>query len=97
MRKTIRTIATAALMITGLAAISPAYAHKQKQPSMQSDMMKGGGMEGMEGMEGMMGMMEKMNKMMDLCSKMMEGKMDGKDGSDMKMPMEPPAAPEKKS
>lgn len=91
MRKTIGTIATAALMITGLAAISPAYAHKQKQPSMQSDMMKGGGMEGM------MGMMEKMDKMMDLCSKMMEGKMDGKDGSDMKMPMEPPAAPEKKS
>ncbi|MFZ5673148.1 MAG: hypothetical protein ACOZAM_09300 [Pseudomonadota bacterium] len=91
MRKTMRIIAAAALMISGLAAISPAYAHKQKQPSMQSDMMKGGGMEGM------MGMMEKMNKMMDLCSKMMEGKMDGKDGSDMKMPMEPPAATEKKS
>jgi hypothetical protein len=91
MRKTIRTIATASLMIGGLAAISPAYAHKQKQPAMQSDMMKGGGMEGM------MGMMEKMNKMMDLCSKMMESRMDGKGGSDMKMPMEPPAAPEKKS
>lgn len=88
MRKTMRTIATASLMISGLAAISPAYAHEQKQPSMQSDMMKGGGMEGM---------MEKMNKMMDLCSKMMESRMDGKDGSDMKMPMEPPAAPEKKS
>lgn len=88
MRKTIGTIAS--LILGGLVAVSPAYAHKQKQPSTQSDMMNGGGMAGM------MGMMESMNKMMDQCSKMMASRMDDKDDSDMKMPMEPPA-PEKKS
>jgi hypothetical protein len=94
MRNTLRNIGIASLVLGGLAAASPAHAHKQKQPSTQSDMMKGGGMDGMMGM---MGMMEQMNKMMGLCTKMMEGKMDGKGGSDLKMPTEPPAAPEKKS
>ena len=93
MRKTIRIIGIASLILGSLTVLSPAYAHKQKQPSTESGMMKG---KGMDGMMNMMGMMEKMNKMMDLCTKMMESRMDGKDGSDMKMPMEQPAAPEKK-
>ena len=93
MRNTLQHIAIASLILGSLAA-SPAYAHKQKQPSSQSDMMKGGGMDGMMGM---MGMMEQMNKMMGLCTKMMESSLDGKESPDMKKPMEPPAAPEKKS
>lgn len=89
MRKTIRTIGIASLIIGSLAVASPIYAQKQKQPSMD-DMMKDGGMGGMMGM---MGMMEQMNKMMGICTKMMESSMDG---TDKKMPMESPAAPEKK-
>ena len=94
MRNTLRNIGIASLILGSLAAASPAYAQKPKKPSTQSDMMKGGGMDGMMGM---MGMMEQMNKMMGLCTEMMESSMDGKGGSDMKMPTEPPAAPEKKS
>lgn len=86
MRRTIRTIGVASLIIGSLVVASPVYAHQQKQPSTQSDMMKDGGMGGM------MGMMEQMNKMMGICTKMMESSMDG---TDKKMPMESPAAPEK--
>lgn len=89
MKKTILNIGIASLILGGLVAAAPAYAHEQKQPSME-DMMKG---DGMGGMMGMMGMMEQMNKMMGLCTKMMESSMEG---PDKKMPMESPAAPEKK-
>lgn len=92
MRRSMRTIGIS-LILGGLAAAAPAYAHEQKQPSMNSGMMKGGGMDGMMGM---MGMMEQMNKMMGLCTKMMESSMDGKDSSDMKKPMESPTEPGKK-
>lgn len=74
MLKIIRTIGIASLLLGGLAATSPLYAHSQSKPSMGKDMMKGGGMDGMMGM---MTMMEQMNKMMGLCTKMMESKMDG--------------------
>lgn len=87
MRKIIRTIGIATLLLGGLAATSPLYAHKQSKPSMGQDMMQGGGM---------MGMMEQMGKIMELCNKMMASKMDGT-GGDMKQPMTPPAEPEKKS
>ncbi len=83
MRKTIRSIGVASLLIGSLAATSPTYAQKQKQPSMD-DMMKDSGMGGM---------MEQMNKMMGLCNKMMESSMNG---TDKKMPMESPTTPEKK-
>ena len=87
MRKAIRTIGVATLMIGSVAALSPAYAQKEKKPPAQSDMMKDGGMDGM------MSMMGEMNKMMGLCNKMMESAMNG---TDKKMPMESPATPEKK-
>lgn len=93
MHKTIRTIGIASLLIGGLAATSPLYAHSKSKPSSGQDMMHGGGMDGMMGM---MSMMEQMNKMMELCSKMMASKMDGT-GDDMKMPMSPTTEPEKKS
>jgi len=89
MKKTILNIGIASLILGSLPLVSPVYAQKEKQPSTQSDMMKDGGMDGMMGM---MGMMEQMNKMMGLCTKMMESSMEG---SDKKMPMESPAAPEK--
>ena len=91
MRNLNRTFGLVALILGGLAAASPVYAHKPPTPSMNQDMMKEGGMDGMMGM---MGMMEQMNKMMGLCTKMMANNMDG---HDMKKPMEAPAAPEKKS
>ncbi|MGQ0485100.1 MAG: hypothetical protein ACT4SY_07105 [Hyphomicrobiales bacterium] len=91
MKETLRTIGLAALLLGGLAAASPVYAHKQAAPPMGQDMMKGGGMDGMMGM---MGMMEQMNKMMGLCTKMMETAMGGMGGDDgMKAPKEAPAAP----
>ena len=88
MRKTIRTIGIASLFLGGLAATSPLYAHKQSKPSMDQDMMQGGGM---------MGMMEQMGKMMELCNKMMASKMDGTGGHGMNQPVTPPAEPEKKN
>lgn len=63
MRKTMTTIGIASLILSGLTAVYPAYAEKQKQPSMQPDMMKGGGMDGV------MGMMEQMSKMTGLCTR----------------------------
>ena len=94
MRKTLRIIGIASLFLGGLAAASPVYAHKKSPPSMGQDMMQGGGMGGMMGM---MGMMEQMTKMMDLCNKMMASKMDGTGSPGMNMPMDAPAAPEKKN
>lgn len=91
MYKTLRTAGFASLFLGGLAAASPLYAHQQSKPSGGHDMMQGGGTGGM------MGMMEQMNKMMGLCTKMMESKMDGTGSPGMKMPMDAPAAPEKKS
>ena len=85
MRNLTRTFGLVALLLGGLAAASPVYAHKKVAPPKSHDMMKGGGMDGM---------MEQMNKMMALCTKMMANNMDG---HHMKMPMEVPAAPEKKS
>jgi len=84
MRKTIRTIGVATLIIGSVAALSPVYAQKEKKPPAQSDMMKDGGMDGM---------MEQMNNMVGLCNKMMESAMNG---ADKKMPIESPATPEKK-
>lgn len=94
MRKAILTIGIASLLLGGLAAASPLYAHKKSQPSSGQDMMQGGGMGGMMGM---MGMMEQMNKMMELCNKMMASRMDGTGSPGMNMPMDAPAAPEKKN
>lgn len=91
MYKTLRNIGIASLLLGGLAATSPLYAHQQSKSSSGHDMMQGGGMSGM------MGMMEQMNKMMGLCAKMMESKMDGTGSPGMKMPMDAPAAPEKRS
>lgn len=87
MRKTIRTIGIASLLLGGLAATSPLYAHKQSKPASGQDMMQGGGMDGM------MGMM----RMMELCNKMMASKTDGTGSPGMNMPMDAPAAPEKKN
>jgi hypothetical protein len=87
MRKALRTISIASLLLGGLAAASPLYAHKQSKPSTGQDMMQGGGMDGM------MGMMT----MMELCNKMMASKMDGTGSPAMNMPMDAPAAPEKKN
>ena len=95
MRNPTKTIGLVVLLLGGLVAAPPVYAHKQAAPTMNQDMMKGGGMDGMMGM---MGMMEQMNKMMGLCTKMMETAMGGMGGDGgMKMPMETPAAPEKKN
>ena len=94
MRKTIQTIGIASLLIGGLAATSPLYAHSKAKPSSGHDMMQRGGMDGMMGM---MTMMEQMTRMMDLCNKMMASKVDGAGGHDMNQPMIPPPEPEKKS
>ena len=87
MNKILRTLTLASLVTAALAAASPLYAHEKAKPSMDHNMMMQGGK--MDGMMGMMGMMEQMNKMMGLCTKMMESKMDGGGGHDMKHPMTP--------
>ena len=75
-----KTFVVAALVVAGLAATSPAYAHKKMAPAMNHEMMMVGGMGGMMGM---MGMMTEMNKMMKRCTKMMAMM----DGHHMKMDM----------
>lgn len=97
MNKKLRTLTIVSLILGAFASASPLYAHEKAKPSTDQDMMMKGGSMGGTDMMGMMGMMEQMNKMMGFCNKMMESRMDGKGGSDMKMPTEPPAAPEKKS
>lgn len=87
---TTKPLGAALIVLAGLAAASPLYAHSKPKPSTGHDMMQGGGMDGMDGM---MGMMEQMTKMMDLCNKMMASKMDGTGGHDMPMPQSTPETP----
>lgn len=63
MRKSFRSIATAAVVTIGLVGISSAYAQQQAAP----EGMPNSGMQ-----DGMMGMMPQMSEMMSNCNRMMQ-------------------------
>ncbi|MEL0108373.1 MAG: hypothetical protein VW802_15710 [Rhodospirillaceae bacterium] len=76
MKKSIKTLAVALTLVTGLAAAPAIYAD-ESSGSQGSKM--GSGMMGQDGMMGqgnMMGMMGQMNQMMATCNKMMKSMMD---------------------
>ena len=88
MNKTLRTIGIVSLLLGGIAATSPLYAHQKAKPAMDHTMMRNGGN---------MGGMDMMMKMMENCNKMMEMAMNNMGGSGMQMPKDGETAPEKKN
>lgn len=64
MKKVLKSVGIAALLLGSIATASPTYAAAKSKPDMMGmSMMKGGKMDGM---------MADMNKMMKLCMKMMK-------------------------